>query len=87
MASKLKVELARLQENGKRASTLMSQIVADFHSSGGICCPCCWSREYSDTVLAQERRRERARYLIAKIRRDGGVLSDSEEQRVLAALS
>ncbi|EPS1221624.1 hypothetical protein ACVBR5_000850 [Burkholderia cenocepacia] len=71
-SSGLKQELEGLKRNIDRTDELMSQLESDFWGSGGVCCPSCGVRGYSELQLKQERRERRVKEVVAKLRRDGG---------------
>ncbi|PRF55377.1 hypothetical protein [Burkholderia multivorans] len=72
-SSGLKKELEGLKRNIDKTDELMSQLASEFWMNGGVCCPGCGVPGYSELELKQERREQRMKEIVAKLRRDGGA--------------
>lgn len=69
-ASALKQELENLRKNVKETYNHMGSLSAEFFSSGGVCCPSCGVRGYSELIDKQDRRHKRIDQILAKLSRD-----------------
>lgn len=67
--SNLEKELELIRKNIAKTSDRMGRIAQDFEREGGICCPSCWSEEYSILLTKQRNRDERIRQIRTKLKK------------------
>ena len=72
MRQGLKKELECLLANISRTEDYMGELADEFWSNGGICCPSCGVRGYSELELKQERRYQRVNEIKQKIAKSQG---------------
>jgi hypothetical protein len=69
----LKEEMAGLYRNIERTNKTLDVMAADFWREGGICCPSCGVRGYSDLLDKNERRWERIKQIETKLILSGAI--------------
>ncbi len=69
----LKKELEYLLANISRTEDYMAELADEFWERGGVCCPDCGVRGYSELGLKQERRYKRVREIREKLVKDTNV--------------